>query len=130
MAEAVREAYADLFTIKANPTDADRQLIEGKFRSVHNATPNTAKLMASTFYSLLELADMSDPATLGPAKKDEHQKGTQPIAAVQPKVIADAAPLQHTRPTLHYNIQIHLPATKDVEVFNAIFKALKDHLLE
>jgi hypothetical protein len=25
--------------------------------------------------------------------------------------------------------QIHLPATKDVEVFNAIFKSLKEHLL-
>jgi hypothetical protein len=32
-------------------------------------------------------------------------------------------------PSLHYNIQIHLPATKDVEVFNAIFKSLREHLL-
>jgi hypothetical protein len=55
MGEAIREAYGDLFTIKANPTDADRQLIEGKLRSVHNATANTAKLMASTFYALLIL---------------------------------------------------------------------------
>ena len=31
---------------------------------------------------------------------------------------------------LHYNIQVHLPATKDVEVYNAIFKSLKNHLLE
>jgi hypothetical protein len=33
-------------------------------------------------------------------------------------------------PALHYNIQIHLRATKDIEVFNAIFKSLKEHLLE
>ena len=32
-------------------------------------------------------------------------------------------------PGLHYNIQIHLPATKDVEVYNAIFKSLKEHLI-
>ena len=31
---------------------------------------------------------------------------------------------------LHYNIQIHLPATKDVEVYNAIFKSLRDHIIE
>jgi len=31
---------------------------------------------------------------------------------------------------LHYNIQIHLPATKDIEVYNAIFKSLKEHLFE
>jgi hypothetical protein len=31
---------------------------------------------------------------------------------------------------LNYNIQIHLPPTKDVEVYNAIFKSLREHLLE
>jgi len=31
---------------------------------------------------------------------------------------------------LHYNIEIHLPATKDIEVFNAIFHALRENLLE
>jgi len=30
---------------------------------------------------------------------------------------------------LRYNIQVHLPATKDADVYNAIFKALKEHLL-
>lgn len=49
MGEAVKEAYSDVFTIKAKPTDADRELIEGKFRSTHNASPNVAKLMANTF---------------------------------------------------------------------------------
>jgi Family of unknown function (DUF5343) len=34
MGQAVREAYSDLFTIKAHPTDADRALIEGKFRAL------------------------------------------------------------------------------------------------
>ena len=35
-----------------------------------------------------------------------------------------------TGASLHYNIQIHLPATKDIEVYNAIFRSLKEHLLE
>jgi len=59
MGEALKEAYGDLFTIKERPVEADRQLIEGKFRSAHNATPITAKLMASTFYALLGLADLA-----------------------------------------------------------------------
>ena len=125
MADAIREAYGDLFTIKAVPTDADRALIEGKFKSTHNASTNVAKLMTSTFYSLLDLADLS-AATLE-AKKDEKQ----PEPPVQPKIGPETPPaIHHARSTLHYNIQIHLPATKDVEVFNAIFKALKEHLLE
>lgn len=29
----------------------------------------------------------------------------------------------------HYNIQIHLPATTDISVYNAIFKSIKDNLM-
>src|ERR1700719_4215437 len=50
MGETLQDAYADLFTIKANPTEADKPLIEGKFKSTHNASANVAKLMANTFY--------------------------------------------------------------------------------
>lgn len=124
MAEALREAYGDVFTIKANPTDTDRPLIEGKFRSVHNASTIVAKLMANTFYSLLELADLSS----GPTEAKKEEKHPEP--AIQAKITSEPPPELHPRPTLHYNIQIHLPATKDIEVFNAIFKALKEHLLE
>lgn len=123
MAEAIKEAYGDLFTIKAKPTTADRDLIEGKFKSTHNASPNTAKLMAATFFALLDLADLN---------------ATPPVTP-EAKVAAKETPIQkeedspqkgHGRPSLHYNIQIHLPATKDIEVFNAIFKSLKEHLLD
>src|SRR5262245_5177594 len=38
LGQAIRETYGDLFLIKANPTDADRPLIEGKFKSAHNTT--------------------------------------------------------------------------------------------
>jgi hypothetical protein len=31
---------------------------------------------------------------------------------------------------LSYTINLNLPATKDIEVFNAIFKSLKEHILE
>jgi hypothetical protein len=94
MAEALREAYGDLFTIRASPTDADRELIEGKFRSAHNATPITAKLMASTFYSLLELADLSDPSSEAGKKKDETKE-----ALVKPLAQSTVVPEKHPEPT-------------------------------
>jgi hypothetical protein len=123
MADAVKEAYGDLFTIKAKPTTADRDLIEGKFKSSHNASPNTAKLMAATFFALLELADLSAAPVVTETK-------TVPKGIPAPKETEEAMPKGHSRPSLHYNIQIHLPATKDIEVFNAIFKSLKEHLLD
>jgi hypothetical protein len=127
MGEALKEAYGDLFTIKERPTDADRQLIEGKFRSAHNATPLTAKLMASTFYSLLGLADLTEDA-IGEKKKSTEEKLQ---TAIPPQSLDGDRPKdQRGQTSLHYNIQIHLPATKDIEVYNAIFKSLKGHLLE
>lgn len=123
MAEALREAYADLFIIKEKPTETDRTLIEGKFKSTHNVKDRLAKLMANTFFSLLALSDLEGVAVPKPKvekhlkEKEEKQKEENDEA----KLIAP--------PGLHYNIQIHLPATKDIEVFNAIFKSLKEHLL-
>jgi len=132
MATALRDAYGDLFTIRANPAAADRKLIEGKFRSAHNASPNTAKLMANTFYALLEMADLSVAAT--PKKEDdkpEKEAQTEPEVPLPRRSVPapDTSPTHH-RPTFHYNIEIHLQATKDIEVFNAISKSLREHLLE
>src|SRR5690349_11426723 len=44
MAQALREAYGDLFLIKERPTASDRNAIEGKFKSFHNASDNVAGL--------------------------------------------------------------------------------------
>lgn len=127
MADAIREAYGDLFTISATPSSKDRDLIEGKFKSVHNSGASTAKLMASTFFSLLGLADLSGPPA-PPKELTAPEPKPHPTQATPEKTaLAHVAPGQ-AHPSLHYNIQIHLPATKDIEVYNAIFKALREHL--
>jgi hypothetical protein len=125
LGQALREAHADLFTIKAEPTDSDRALIEGKFKSAHNTSDRVGKLMATTFFSLLPLADLkSTPQVVTPeVKPDVKDKSDSDDRRIERH---SPAP----RPTLHYNIQIHLPPTKDVEVFNAIFKSLREHLLD
>lgn len=33
-------------------------------------------------------------------------------------------------PDFHYNIQIHLPATTDISVYNAIFKSIRENLFK
>lgn len=121
MADALRETYADLFLIKQHPTAADKEAIEGKFKSFHNVSENVARLMTKTFMSLLTMADL----------KGSHSPSRLPEAtATSPDSNeADVTAVRHAVTGLHYNIQIHLPATKDVEVYNAIFKSLREHLL-
>ena len=79
--------------------------------------------MTKTFLGLLKLADLSKKTANSSAGKEAEKK-------------IDAETSQTQEGTgdgfsgLHYNIQIHLPATKDVEVYNSIFKSLKEHLFE
>lgn len=122
MGQALRVAYSDIFLIKEHPTASDRAAVEGKFKSFHNASENVAGLMAKTFFGLLALADLSKKTVSVPTSTESKQSPPEQSPPAQP----DGNIFGRTG--LHYNIQIHLPATKDVEVYNAIFKSLREHL--
>lgn len=125
MADALREAYSDLFVLRAKPGEVDRGLIEGKFKSTHNVSDRVAKLMGNTLFSLLALADLeAAKPVVADAQPREEEAPSEAPALPPPAVI------KPTVTNLPYNIQIHLPATKDIEVFNAIFKSLREHLIE
>lgn len=131
MAQALRSAYQDIFLIKEHPTDEDKDIIKGKFKSYHNVSDNVANLMAKTFFAILDLADLKADSDI----KNKHKTASdelpeKDVAADKPNKQENLKKPYSGSSGLHYNIQIHLPATKDVEVFNAIFKSLKEHLFE
>lgn len=128
MAEALREAYHDLFLIKANPTKSDTAAITGKFKSYHNASDDVAQRMAKTFFALLALADLDTGNS--ELKDSSSESGSAMSDVPKPQAPVIGVPSQPNGIGLHYNIQIHLPATKDVEVYNAIFKSLREHFVE
>lgn len=128
LGEALREAYEDLFHINEHPTEADRPAVVGRFKSTHNATDLVADRQAATFFALLKLADLLPSKRPAPSKAE-----TQPepaIPAAKPKPDFHPLPPATAFSGLRYNIEVHLPATKDVEVYNAIFKSLRSHLLD
>jgi hypothetical protein len=131
MGEAIRDAYGDLFLIKENPSTSDRAAVEGKFKSFHNVSDNVAGLMAKTFFGLLPLADLTNKVAAPSVIAAPIPQGATGVGSHESDQVPSAV---HTRSIrgagLHYNIQIHLPATKDVEVYNAIFKSLREHLFE
>ena len=120
----LKEAYSDIFLIKEIPTKSDKTTIVGKFKSYHNVSDTVAKHMASTFFALLDLADLSGEASPFPASEESQDEPE--IEQAAPSI--PVPQISQLATGLHYNIQIHLPATKDVEVYNAIFKSLKEHL--
>ena len=121
---ALRETYGDLFLISNNPSTGNKEAIEGKFKSFHNTSDDTASRMTKTFYALLALADVSEGGKDIP--KEKIDKDEDHLHDKKTKKDRSAGSLTD----LHYNIQIHLPATKDLEVYNAIFKSLKEHLFD
>lgn len=123
MGEAIKESYSDIFLIKEKPSSSDKSLIEGKFKSFHNTSDTVAGLMSKTFFALVDLAEFNGDTTSTSLKEREFEEQEEkPSPSKRVKTQGNFG--------LHYNIQIHLPATKDVEVYNAIFKSLKDHLIE
>lgn len=126
MAQALRNAYGDIFLIKEHPTESDRTAVQGKFKSFHNASDNVASLMAKTFFALLKLADLKTAVSSLKKTVDSKKDMDAAEAAAENENTSNRKGALTTG--LHYNIQIHLPATKDVEVFNAIFKSLREHL--
>ena len=127
LGEAVREVYNDIFVLRAKPSKADLKVIEGKFKSEFNSSDNVAKARANTFLALLSESELR--------QESETTKET-PNEQPEPSTISELPTSQSLirgdskSSTFHYNLQIHLPPSKDVEVYNAIFKSLKEHLID
>ena len=132
LAEAIRENYGDIFVLKSKPVSGDRDMIAGKYKSTYNLSDIVAERAARTFLALLGLADEAalykteastkEPAEPPPPETPKKIETPPPPSGLPPSHVKDAG--------LHYNIQIHLPATKDIEVYNAIFKSLREHLID
>lgn len=125
LGEAVRKTYSDIFTITKNPSKSDREKIAGKFKSSFNLSDLQAERNANTFLALAELCDFSEgSAEVEGAQLTNGSNGqAEPIPVHMPAASGRVIGLK-------YDIAIHLPATKDIEVYNAIFKSLRDHLVD
>ena len=128
LAEAVKNAYGDIFIMKREPGPSDVQMIAGKYKSTYNMSETAADRAARTFLALLELSDKDVILDEAPEKVVESPDDKpQTTEEQRPKMTPSLAPPRSVG--LAYNIQIHLPATKDIEVYNAIFKSLREHII-
>ena len=131
LGEALKDAYPEIFHITESPSQDDKPAIQGLFKSTHNVSDQVAGFMANTFLVLLEIADVShgENKTKATTHKTEAKKKDASNAATN--TIKETVVQQHQGiANLRYNIEIHLPATNEIEVYNSIFKSLKEHLLD
>jgi hypothetical protein len=122
LAEKLRELYADLFAINTNIQDASDQDVRGAISRITGKDAATVQRYANTFRALAALADFkSQAAKIEPPKPD--LPAPPPVTPTHPESHTTSRPAE-----FHYNIQIHLPATNDVSIYNAIFRSLKENL--
>jgi len=130
MAERLREAYKSLFQAHEYAHKLDKPSLTEKLKTITGAAEDdaTLSLVVSTFMALKSLAAWDAPAT---KRKDEVAPHEQPKAAPHVKTgDKREADLLEGRLRLSYTINLNLPATTEIDVFNAIFKSLRDNLLK
>jgi hypothetical protein len=128
MAEAIRQGYTDLYKRNEYAHALDKPKLEGLIMEVTglDSGSQTLKAIANTFDALKAFANFELTAPPSPDGKGESKteapKKAPSRATTPPLEMFDALRFSH-------NIYINLPDTTDVEVFNAIFKAMKENLL-
>ena len=133
IAHSMREVYAPLFEMNEYANELTQTELRGLIVEATGAEPTarTVDLTVSTFSALNKLADfqapeidVTDNARLSPATVEPNS--TIPIHSEKSR--PHRAPSEGIN--LSYTLNLNLPATTDIEVFNAIFKSLKQHLLQ
>jgi len=132
MAEALRKGYSEIFSINEFAQVLDRKKFGDLVTQVTGSEKGNSAdgLTVSTFFNLKEFADFE-----GHAESEVELDSTSHLLRAE----ADG---KHTPPpkqmreesdslglNLSYTINLNLPETTDVNVYNAIFEAVRKNLL-
>ncbi len=123
IAEAMKKGYPELYTRNEYTHNLDKKGLDGLIMEATGLKKNhtTLKAIRGTFVSLKKFADFeAKPDT----KANDKKKPTAEGKTMQPPQAIEDLGLNLT-----YTINLVLPNTDDVAVFNAIFRSLKENLL-
>jgi hypothetical protein len=132
LAKSIKEAYEDLFVIRKDAYRMTKEEVYNKLKTLTQGkkSDNVLNLMAGTFVALCEYADWEGlekkPKPDVGQEKEKIKDDDNPKVFEKVKAGGDSVSLKF--PSLHYNIQIHLPDSRDPAVYDAIFESLKKHL--
>ena len=133
IADAIREAYSVLFEINEYVYNLSARELKNLVVEVTGLEPNSTSVqkMVATFQTLCKLADFD---TNDDMDKDNHSEvNINSSPQLSQPVHEQTYTSKNSKGesiNLSYTINLNLPATTDVEVFNAIFKSLKQHLIQ
>lgn len=125
LALGLREGWAPVFLADQNAHTKTSSQLKEIFKNVSGKAEAVAEKMATTFKALASKGDFTAIGPSGvaalPADRTAEEEGAEAEDEVRkPK----------GRLALHHDIHLHLPPSSDVSVYTAIFRALREKLLD
>lgn len=127
--EALREGYKSLYEVNEYIHHASDDDLLGVVVQVTGLEPEApvAKAIVASFKALKDFAVFD---SVDDADQDEDDISTKKNKEDEEGGEREGKRIQFTKGLgLSYTINLNLPATSDIKVFDAIFKSLKEHLL-
>lgn len=130
MAEGVREAYSDVFGLDEAAEKLPHDDLKGVFARLSGKSETVSEKMAKTFRALADQADFSAPARgengTGDGDAGEEDRGAEDE---ERRLAAERLAREGRTLTLRHDVHVHLPASENIEVYDAIFRSLRENLL-
>jgi hypothetical protein len=123
LARQIRTAYRGLFNVDENAQNLNVEALKGKFATLTGKDDAVVQKMAQTFKALCKEADFT-ASTEKAALKPEDVAET----VVQSPALDEVTPRPRGLAFSH-TLYINLPPTRDIAVYDAIFKSIREHLL-
>lgn len=130
VAIGVQEAYEDLFNLRVDAQNMTAEEVKNKLKTLTQGQKGdkVIECMVKTFRVLCDYADWRKPKAM-PQEKVEADSTKDKALPDNPAPSSSPPPNAKPNMNLHYNIQVHLPETTNMAVYDAIFQSLKKHLM-
>ncbi|NYI41094.1 DUF5343 domain-containing protein [Demequina lutea] len=130
LAAGIRDAYEDLFRINKNAHQMSTSDVKNKMKTLSEGqfTDRVLTQMAGTFTTLVKSADFSPDAAQAQERRTQPDAQERDQGPDRMEPISPAGARESRIGDLVYNINIHLPESRDPAVYNALFKSLREHL--
>lgn len=132
LAIGIQEAYEDLFNLRRDAQNMSQDEVKNKLKTLTQGQKGdkVIEFMARTFKTLCDYADWSEPEIIEKSKETENiYQETSEIISASEGTTTSSAENKTNALGLCYNIQIHLPETTNMAVYDAIFQSIKKHLM-
>lgn len=131
IADGMKIGYQDLYSRNEYWHDLNKKDLSGLIIEATGTSANS-----STLKAIIGTIDVLKQYAQFDGASDDNDQSEEKLSAAKPQSSEETPIIHHKKPkddlgiNLSYTINLNLPETSDIAVFDAIFKSLKENLLK